>query len=79
MTGPLVGGLDGCAAGWVLVTVPTAGNLAGAGADGLDVAVVADLETGRMAAAAIDIPIGLARSAPRACDVAGRRDLPRGL
>ena len=80
MRGPVVGGLDGCAAGWVLVTVPTDGPLVGAGADGLDVAVVAgldsvvaDIESGRMAAAAIDIPIGLPPRTPRACDVAARR------
>jgi predicted RNase H-like nuclease len=80
MTGPVVGGLDGCAAGWVLVTVPAHGPQSGAGADALDVsvmadlgAVVADLESGRMAVAAIDIPIGLAARAPRGCDGEARR------
>ena len=75
-----MGGLDGCPAGWVLVTVPADGPLCGAGADVLDVAVVADLgtvvadlESGRMAAAAIDIPIGLAARARRACDGEARR------
>jgi predicted RNase H-like nuclease len=75
-----VGGLDGCAAGWLLVTIPADGPRRGAGVDPLDVtvvadlgAVVADLESGRMAAAAIDIPIGLAASAPRVCDVQARR------
>jgi predicted RNase H-like nuclease len=75
-----VGGLDGCAAGWVLVTVPADGPLAGAGAETLEVSVVsdlgtvvADLESGRMAAAAIDIPIGLSADARRACDREARR------
>jgi len=75
-----VGGLDGCAAGWVLVTVPADGPLAGAGAGALEVSVVADLgtvvadlESGRMAAAAIDIPIGLSADARRACDREARR------
>jgi len=75
-----VGGLDGCPAGWVLATVPADGPLRGAGADALEVAVVADLgavvadlESGRMAAAAIDVPIGLAAHGRRACDGAARR------
>jgi len=75
-----VGGLDGCPAGWVLVTVPAGGPQRGAGADALDVAVVADLgavvadlESGRMAAAAIDVPIGLAAHARRTCDGEARR------
>ena len=80
MTGQVVGGLDGCGAGWVLVTVPADGPLCGAGADALGVAVVADLdavvadlESGRMAAAAIDIPIGLAARARATCDSEARR------
>jgi predicted RNase H-like nuclease len=35
--------------------------------------VVAELSAGRMACAAIDIPIGLADREPRSCDVAARR------
>ncbi len=76
MTGEIVGGLDGCAAGWVLVTTPAVGPVAGA----LDVRVIVDLDpvlaalaSGRMAAAAIDIPIGLPRRGPRACDTEARR------
>ena len=60
--------------------MPAGGSLRGAGGDALDVAVVrdlgavvADLESGRMAAAAIDIPIGLAARARRACDGEARR------
>ncbi len=76
MTGPTVGGLDGCPAGWVLATVPADGPVSGA----LEVAVVADLdavvadlESGRMAAGAIDIPIGLPLDRPRPCDREARR------
>ncbi len=62
----------------MLVTAPAAGPVAGAHA--LDVAVIADLdpvlaalESGRMAAAAIDIPIGLPPHGPRSCDTEARR------
>ena len=77
MTERVVGGLDGCRAGWVLVTVP-ADDAAGAAV--LDVSVVAnldtvraDLEAGRLVAAAIDIPIGLPSRVPRPCDREARR------
>jgi predicted RNase H-like nuclease len=78
VTSQVVGGLDGCAAGWVLVTAPTEGGGPVAGA--LAVTVIADLdpllaalESGRIAAAAIDIPIGLPPRGPRACDTEARR------
>ncbi len=83
MTISRVAGLDGCRAGWVLVRLPAAvpGGAAVA-ADGVDVSVVetldtvlADLASGRLAAAAIDVPIGLAARLPRACDVAARSAL----
>ena len=84
MTGPVVGGLDGCAAGWVLVTVALGApaDAAGGGPEPglLDVRVLATLDTvraaldsGRMAAAAIDIPIGLPARERRACDTEARR------
>ena len=81
VAGRLVGGLDGCRAGWVLVTLPAdgagadagAGAAADAGAEVLDLSSPRDLdepsarsESGRLAAAAIDIPIGLPRHGPRA-------------
>jgi len=79
MTGQVVGGLDGCAAGWVLVTVP-AHEATVPEVTALEVTVHADLgpvmaalESGRMAAAAIDIPIGLPPLGPRACDTEARR------
>jgi predicted RNase H-like nuclease len=75
-----VGGLDGCAGGWVLVTAPAGDPAGGAGADALGVTVVATLDTvraaldsGRMAVAAIDIPIGLPARERRACDAEARR------
>ncbi|HWF16336.1 MAG TPA: DUF429 domain-containing protein, partial [Acidimicrobiales bacterium] len=74
----LVGGLDGCRTGWVLATVPAHGPVASEGALTVRVLpalddVVAALESGDLAAAAIDIPIGLAAAGPRACDREARR------
>ncbi len=75
---PVVGGLDGCRAGWVLATMPARGAVARG--DGPDVRVVpcldevvAALESGRLAAAAIDIPIGLPADGSRECDLEARR------
>ena len=70
----LVGGIDGCRAGWVLVTTPVAGD----GASQVDVVrdlaeVVSDLDSGQLVAVAIDVPIGLPVSGPRPCDVEARR------
>jgi len=71
----MVAGVDGCRSGWVVATVP-----AGDEPQAVDVEVVPTLhdvarriETGRLAAAAVDIPIGLAERGPRPCDVAARR------
>ena len=78
VTERVVGGLDGCRVGWVLVTVPADDLVAGVP----DVSIVANLDTvrtavqgGRLVAAAIDIPIGLAARDPRACDLEARRML----
>ncbi len=65
----------------MLATVPAHGAVAPDGAEirvvpSLD-EVVAALESGRIAAAAIDIPIGLAADGSRACDRAARRLLDR--
>jgi predicted RNase H-like nuclease len=68
----------------VLATVPVSASAAedesGSMAPGLSVAVLPDLgpvvaalASGRMVAAGIDIPIGLAASGPRACDREARR------
>jgi predicted RNase H-like nuclease len=70
----LVAGLDGCHGGWVLVETPADGdgrttvervsNL-----DGL----IANLHSGELAAAAIDVPIGLPEAGSRRCDIEARR------
>ncbi len=70
----LVAGLDGCRAGWVLATVP----LRATGPPQIEVVshlheVIARLRAGTLAAAAIDIPIGLAPAGPRRVDVDARR------
>lgn len=75
-----VAGLDGCRAGWVLATVtctPTGVRTPRVEIrviDGLE-PVADELASGRLAAAGIDIPIGLPPGGPRACDVAARRML----
>jgi len=70
-----VAGIDGCRNGWLVVTVSADG-------DGDDAAVecvpdlsgvIGDLDTGRLAAVAIDIPIGLPAVGPRRCDVEARK------
>jgi predicted RNase H-like nuclease len=73
----VVGGLDGCPAGWVLATVPVDGAKIEFEISVLHSLepVVAELTSGRMVCAAIDIPIGLADREPRTCDVAARRVL----
>ncbi len=70
-------GLDGCRSGWVMVTL-----LLHEGMAAPVVRVVADLrelvagiETGWVAAAAIDIPIGLPPRNPRQADLEARRRL----
>lgn len=73
-SGVMVAGIDGCAGGWVVVTVEADGggsrsirrvdNLTG---------VVADLDRGRLGAVAIVIPIGLPEKGSRRCDLAARK------
>jgi predicted RNase H-like nuclease len=73
----LVAGLDGCRIGWVMVTT----TLVPAGTPSevrviTDLReVVASLNSGRLAAATIDIPMGLAADGPRAVDGLARRRL----
>ena len=71
---PLVGGMDGCRHGWVMVV--TSAEDGGASV----VSVVSDvkealalLDAGQLTAVALDVPIGLPESGPRTCDVAARR------
>jgi predicted RNase H-like nuclease len=73
----VVGGLDGCRAGWVLAT---AAVLSADEGPGVSVVVLPNLEpvaaalrSGRMVAAGIDIPIGLPGCGPRDCDQEARR------
>jgi predicted RNase H-like nuclease len=78
-----VAGVDGCRAGWVVATVPAEDDIGSDPAGRVpacDVEIVADLGTvverlvsGRLAAAAIDIPIGLAGHTARVCDAEARR------
>jgi predicted RNase H-like nuclease len=75
-TEPLLAGVDGCRGGWVVVTVPREGG----GAARVRVVthardVVAELESGRIGAAGIDIPIGLPACRPRPVDLDARRRL----
>ena len=71
---PLVGGMDGCRNGWVLV-VTSVDEEGGASV----VSVVADLkealallDAGQLTAVAVDLPIGLPESGPQTCYVAAR-------
>jgi predicted RNase H-like nuclease len=75
-SGTDVAGLDGCRAGWVMATVPAAP----AGAPRVELVtdlglVIERLEQGRLAAAAIDIPIGLPPDSSRPVDIEARRRL----
>ena len=70
----VVGGLDGCAGGWVMVTTSVDEGAVSS------VDVIADLSqvlhllnAGELAAAVIDIPIGLPDRDPRPCDLAARK------
>ncbi|HEX3795264.1 MAG TPA: DUF429 domain-containing protein [Acidimicrobiales bacterium] len=70
----LVGSLDGCRVGWVLVTTPADGNGTSEVTVLTDLApLIADLDSGRLSAAAIDIPIGLSPTDSRPCDFEARK------
>jgi predicted RNase H-like nuclease len=72
----MVGGMDGCAGGWVLVTAPAdgPGDTAVQVVPGVD-PVLAMIDAGKLSAVGIDIPIGLSDSYPRPCDIEARRKL----
>ncbi len=77
---PLVAGLDGCRAGWMMATVPASGSSSGPGHLRVELVtdlgpVVRRLQEGLLVAAAIDIPIGLSPDRPRPVDAAARRSL----
>ena len=72
--GMLVAGIDGCKGGWLVVTVQVEAE----GAQTVECVpdlsrILADLDSGRLAAAAIDIPIGLPDVGPRRCDILARQ------
>jgi predicted RNase H-like nuclease len=75
VAGGPVAGIDGCRGGWLVAMLP-----AGAPGHGADVRVHPDLSevaealrSGRLVAAAIDIPIGLPAEGSRVCDREARR------
>lgn len=75
---PLVAGVDGCRAGWVVAVGPAEG----VGPVALEVVshfaeVVEQVEAGTLAAVAVDIPIGLPAAGSRRCDTDARRLLAR--
>lgn len=70
----MVAGLDGCRGGWVMVTVTVEGAWRSEVERVTDLAaVIGHLESGRLDAAGVDIPIGLPETGPRRCDVEARR------
>lgn len=72
---PRVAGIDGCRGGWVVVTAPVAGETGELTAECVPTLehVVAELDSGGLVAAGVDIPIGLPASGPRRCDVEARK------
>lgn len=73
MTFP-VAGADGCRGGWVLAMLHPDRRLVVEVVPRLD-AAIADVDAGRLAALAVDMPMGLPDGGPRACDVAARQRL----
>lgn len=66
----LVAGVDGCRGGWVVVTA----DLEGSDAARVEVcATFAEVAALGHRMVAVDMPIGLPRARPRACDLAARR------
>lgn len=69
----LVGGLDGCPGGWVLVEAPADGDGDTTVERVSDLGgVIAKLDSGQLATVAIDIPIGLPEAGSRRCDIEAR-------
>lgn len=69
-----VAGIDGCRGGWLALVLGPEGDVR-------DIAVAPgwrDLDLDDCTILAVDMPIGLSDSGPRACDIAARRHLPRG-
>jgi predicted RNase H-like nuclease len=71
---PVVAGLDGCRGGWLMVRLDTWSRQIS-----VDFAPTWQaLDFSGLALAAVDMPIGLTDTGPRACDLAARALLPRG-
>ena len=72
----MVAGVDGCRAGWVVISVPLVGDGAAEVTVMPDLrGVVAEVEAGRLEVAAVDIPIGLPSRGPRTADLLARSRL----
>lgn len=70
----LVAGIDGCRGGWLALTLGHQGTV-----PRVEIAPAwTALGLDGHAMLAVDMPIGLTESGPRACDIAARRLLPRG-
>jgi predicted RNase H-like nuclease len=69
-----VAGADGCRGGWVLAVLHPDRRLVVEVVPRLH-AAIADVDAGRLAALAVDMPMGLPDGGPRACDVAARQRL----
>lgn len=70
----IVAGLDGCPGGWVQVMVSADGQGKTQVMVVPDIAaVVSNVDSGRLAAVGIDIPIGLPDSGSRRCDIEARK------
>jgi predicted RNase H-like nuclease len=71
---PVVAGLDGCRGGWLMVRLDTWSRQ-----NSVEFAPTWQaLDFSGLALAAVDMPIGLTDTGPRACDLAARALLPRG-
>jgi predicted RNase H-like nuclease len=72
----IVGGVDGCRTGWVLVTAD-AGAASVLGVEVVEriAEVLARVRDDDISTLAVDMPIGLARRGPRACDTEARARL----
>jgi predicted RNase H-like nuclease len=70
----IVAGLDGCPGGWVQVIVAADGQGTSEVMVVPDIdSVISNVDSGRLAAVGIDIPIGLPDSGSRRCDIDARR------
>lgn len=69
---PTVIGIDGCRGGWAVVRLDGDDALSAGWVEGLE-AVVAEVRSGTVAAAGVDMPIGLLADRPRPADLEARK------